>query len=242
MFAFDPHLKDPRVYQWNVTGERSLGISRSFEISYVGNQGDDLLRRNVLTPAMGGNSDFIYLDVVTNDAWSNYNALQAQFKQRPWHGLQLIASYTWAHAIDNGSSVNLPNPYTNVYNPDLDRGNSDFDMRHDFSTALGYEVPGTHGENRPLGTLTNGWALASIFRANSAVPVNVTTGDFGFGLSGNPDSANQRPQHRARSAFLPLWFRVPRWQAYQSGCLRGLRLRSFTQGDLPRNALRGFGA
>ena len=194
MFAFDPHLKDPRVYQWNVTAERSLGTSRSLMVTYLGNKGDDLLRRNMLTPAMGGNTAFAYLDVVMNDSWSNYNALQTQFKQRPWQGLQFIASYTWSHAIDNGSNVNLPNPYTTVYNPDWDRGNSDFDIRHNFSAAVTYDVQGTKGKGRSTDALTGGWALDSLFRVNSADPVNVTTGRVPtFGLWWNSDAANQRP-------------------------------------------------
>ena len=64
----------------------------------------------MLQPAMGGNPDFQYLDVVTNQDHSNYNSLQAQFKQQMWQHFQLLASYTWAHGLDNGSGVGLPNP------------------------------------------------------------------------------------------------------------------------------------
>lgn len=241
VFAFDPHLKDPRVYQWNVTAEQSLGSSRSVQVAYVGNKGDDLLRRDMLTPGMGGNANFTYLDVVTNEGYSNYNSLQAQFKQRPWHGLQFLSSYTWAHAIDNGSSVNLPNPYTNVYNPAWDRGNSDFDIRNAFSAALTYEIPSSHGANGVLRALSSGWAMDSLFRANSAAPVDITTGDFSFGLIWNTDATNQRPNV------------VPGqpWYLYGSQYPGGKRINpaafvapadTFTQGDLGRNSLRGFGA
>ena len=242
MFAFDPHLKDPRVYQWNATAEQALGTSRSLTVTYVGNSGSDLLRRNMLTPDMGGNTAFAYLDVVTNDSWSNYNALQMQFKQRPWHGLQFLASYTWAHAIDNGSNVNLPNPYATVYNPSWDQGNSDFDVRHSFSSALSYEVQGTKGKGRFTDGLTSGWAVDSLFRIQSADPVNVTTGIVPvFGLWWNSDAANQRPDVVPGE---PLYL-------YGSQYPGGKRINpdafakpedTFTQGDLPRNKLRGFGA
>lgn len=241
MFAFVPHLKDPLVYQWNATLEQAFGSTRTLNVSYVGNKGDDLLRRDMLTPAMGGNANFSYLDVVTNQGWSNYNALQTQFRQQPWHGLQFIASYTWSHAIDNGSSVNLPNPYWNVYDPNLDRGNSDFDMRHSFSFAATYEAPGVKN-NSFTNHVTSGWALDSLFRANSSVPVNVTTGVLpAFGLWWNNDAGNQRPdivpgvpmylygsQYPGGKRINPAAFTVP--------------ADSFTQGDLPRNYLRGFGA
>ena len=240
VFAFDPHLKDPRVYQWNVSVQQSLGNSRAFQLAYVGNKGDDLLRRDMLTPAMGGNPNFTYLDVVRNEGYSNYNALQAQFKQRAWQGLQIVASYTWAHAIDNGSSVNLPNPYTNIYKPSWDRGASDFDVRHQFSAALTYEVPRVHG-NSVVGALTSGWALDSLFRTNTAAPVNISTGAFAFGLIWNSDATNQRPnivpgqplylhgsQYPGGKRFNPDAFAAP--------------ADLFTQGDLGRNTLRGFGA
>jgi len=241
MFAFDPHLKDPRVYQWNATAEQALGTSRSLTVTYVGNSGSDLLRRNMLTPDMGGNTAFAYLDVVTNDSWSNYNALQMQFKQHPWHGLQFIASYTWAHSIDNGSNVNLPNPYATVYNPSWDQGNSDFDVRHSFSAALSYEVQGTKGKGRFADGLTSGWAVDNLFRVQSSDPVNVTTGRVPtFGLWWNSDAANQRPDIVAGE---PLYL-------YGSQYPGGKRLNpdafaptdDFIQGDLPRNKLRGFGA
>ena len=241
MFAFDPHLKDPLVYQWNTTLEQALGSTRNLSVTYVGNKGDHLLRRDMLTPGMGGNANFSYLDVVTNQGWSNYNALQTQFRQRAWHQLQFIASYTYSHAIDNGSNVNLPNPYTNVYDPNLDRGNSDFDMRHSFSFAATYEAP-SFKRNKFAEHLTSGWALDSLFRANSSVPVNVTTGALpAFGLWWNSDAGNQRPdvvpgvplylygsQYPGGKRINPAAFTVPS--------------DSFTQGDLPRNFLRGFGA
>jgi hypothetical protein len=239
-FAFDPHLKDPRVYQWNVSAEQALGSSRAIQLAYVGNKGEDLLRRNMLTPAMGGNPDFNYLDVVTNEGYSNYNALQAQFKQRAWRGLQFLASYTWAHAIDNGSSVNLPNPYTNVYKPEWDRGNSDFDVRHQFSAALTYDVPRTHG-NSFVGALTSGWALDSLFRANTASPVDITTGAFAFGLVWNSDATNQRPNIVPGQPFYLHGSQYPGGKRINPDAFAA-PADLFTQGNLGRNTLRGFGA
>jgi hypothetical protein len=241
MFAFDPHLKDPKVYQWNVSAEQSLGSSRSLTVSYVANKSEDLLRREMLTPDMGGNTAFAYLDVVTNDGWSNYNALQAQFRQRRWRGLQFISSYTWSHAIDNGSNVNLPNPYYTVYSPNLDRGNSDFDMRHNFSAAVSYEIPSAQ-QNALLKVLTGGWAIDSLFRANSSVPVNVTTGVLpAFGLWWNNDAGNQRPNVVPGQPLYLHGSQYPGGKIFNSAAF-STPSDSFTQGDLPRNKLRGFGA
>jgi hypothetical protein len=66
-------------------------------------------------------------------------------------------------------------------------------MRHAFSAALTYELPVAH-QNSLVKGLTSGWALDSLFRVNSSVPVNVTTGVLpAFGLWWNADAGNQRP-------------------------------------------------
>ncbi|MBV9745238.1 MAG: hypothetical protein JO099_15865 [Acidobacteriia bacterium] len=152
-----------------------------------------------------------------------------------------MASYSWAHATDNGSTVNLPNPYTNVYNPAWDRGNSDFDIRQTVAAAITYELPHAGG-SAPLKALSSGWAVDTLFRANTAPPVNVTTGAFpAFGLDWTPDAGDQRPnvvpgqprylygpQYPGGKRINPAAFAAP--------------ADTFTQGNPGRNILRGFGA
>lgn len=204
----------------------------------------------MLQPAMGGNPDFQYLDVVTNQDHSNYNSLQAQFQQHMWRHFQLLASYTWAHGLDNGSGVGLPNPYYTVYNPDWDYGNSDYDVRHSFSAALTYELPGTRGGNGLVRYASRGWAIDSLVRANSAQPVNIVTGNYAFGLVWNNDAVNQRPNVVPNT---PLYISGGGCTDANSGssCPGGRRFNPahfsaptdlFAQGNLGRNQLRGFDA
>jgi Carboxypeptidase regulatory-like domain len=250
VFAFEPNLRDPKTYQWNVSVQQGLGAGRSLQVSYVGNNGSDLLRRDMLQPDMGGNANFQYLDVVTNQDHSNYNSLQAQFQQQMWHRFQVLASYTWAHGLDNGSGVGLPNPYYNVYSPDLDYGNSDYDVRNTFSAALTYELPGTRGGNGLLKYASNGWAFDSLLRANSAQPVNIVTGQYSFGLLWNNDAINQRPDIVSNT---PVYVTGGACAAANGGsaCPGGRRVNpahfstptdTFKQGNLRRNQLRGFDA
>jgi outer membrane receptor protein involved in Fe transport len=241
VFAFDPHLKDPRVYMWNASLQQNLGENRSLQLTYVGNHGDDLLRREMLTHQMGGNPDFQFLDVTTNSDYSNYNALQVQFKQNPWHRLQFLASYSWAHALDNGSGVALPIPYHTVYSPALDYGNSENDVRNAFSAAVTYEVPGMKVDNGLVRYLTNGWAVDSLFRSNSALPINITTGVYSFGLVYNNDAINQRPNIVANQPFYLSDATAPGGKVVNAAAF-STPASSFTQGDLQRNGLRGFGA
>ncbi len=241
-FAFDPHLRDPKVYMWNASLQQSFGSNRSLQITYVGNKGVDLLRNEMLQPSMGGNANFAYLDVTFNHDYANYNALQLQFKQNPWHRVQALFSYTWSHALDNGSSTALPSPYHTVYAPSLDYGNSDLDVRNTFTNAITWDVIGTQRGGNPLvHYATNGWSLDSLFRSNTALPINITTGQYSFGLVYNNDAINQRPNV------------VPGQPFYVDSATAGggkvvnkvafvTPIDSFTQGNLQRNTLRGFGA
>ncbi len=240
VFAFDPHLKDPKVYMYNASLQQNFGTSRSLQLSYVGNKGVNLLRNELLQPSMGGSPNFAYLDVTFNNDYSNYNSAQVQFRQTMSHHLQALFSYTWSHTLDNGSSLALPNPYHTVYAPSSDYGNSDLDVRNSFSTAITYELPGSQGHARAVNYVSNGWAVDSLFRSNSAQPVNVTTGQYGaFGLEYNNDAINQRPNITGQPFYL--------YSATAPGN-RIFNAAAFTtpglnvQGNLQRNTLRGFGA
>jgi Carboxypeptidase regulatory-like domain len=241
VFAFDPNLKDPKLYMWNGSLQQNLGGSRSLQISYVGNKGVDLLRNEMLQPSMGGNANFGYLDVTFNHDYSNYNSLQVQFKQNAWHHVQSLFSYTWSHALDNGSSLALPSPYHTVYAPSLDYGNSDLDVRNTFSNATSYEIQGTKGGNGAVKYASNGWALDSLFRSNSALPVNISTGQYGaFGLQYNNDAINQRPNVVASQPFYLSSSTAPGGRIFNPAAFTTPSLN--VQGDLGRNIIRGFGA
>jgi hypothetical protein len=241
VFAFDPHLRDPKVYMWNASLQQNFGSSRSLLFTYVGNYGDDLLRNEMLTPEMGGNANFQYLDVITNSDYANYNALQVQYKQIPWHHLQLLASYSWAHALDNGSSVALPLPYHTVYSPKLDYGNSENDVRNSFSTAVTYEVPTINRGGGFTRYLENGWALDSLFRSNSATPINITTGQYSFGLIWNNDAINQRPNVVPGRPLYLHDSTAPGGRVVNAAAFT-TPTDTFVQGNLRRDGLRGFGA
>ena len=122
-----PDLKLPRTYEWNAALEQSLGSNQTLSLTYIGAVGHDLLRS---TDLVSPNSNFGFVGVTSNSATSNYQALQVKFERRLSQGLQALASYTWSHSIDIASTdafANYLNTPTSVANPNVDRGNSDFD-------------------------------------------------------------------------------------------------------------------
>ena len=69
-----------------------------------------------------------YAAMIENLGASNYNSLQVTVTQRAWKGLDFLAGYTWAHAIDNGTSNRSSDAPQDAWNYNAMRGNGDYDM------------------------------------------------------------------------------------------------------------------
>jgi len=90
--------------------------------------------------------------------------LQVKFQRDLAHGLQMLASYTWSHSIDDATS--------NFLLDELLRGRSDFDIRQNFQAAFTYSVPGSYS-NPILANLLKYWGLDGRISARSALPVDL---------------------------------------------------------------------
>src|SRR5262249_20579319 len=160
----------PRSYQWNVALEQSIGTSQTVSLTYLGAIGRDLLR---VTQFVNANPSFASISLTTGTASSDYHALQTKFQRRFARGLQALASYS--HSIDNSSTdafaTRLNTPGT-LANPNIDRGNSDFDIRHAFTSGLTYDVPAPRS-NPAVRAVLGGWSVDAFVLARSAPPVNV---------------------------------------------------------------------
>jgi hypothetical protein len=239
LFGFDPHLNVPYTLQWNVALEQALGTTQTFTVSYVGSAGRRLLAtENVTEP----NPNYLSAALIGNAGNSNYNALQTQFQRRLSRGLQALASYSWAHSIDTGSYGDYANgSFANV---NINRGNSDFDIRNTFSAALTYDLP-AFTRNAFTEAVSRGWSLDNILQAHSAPPVDILDAAFTSLAHQNssilirPDVVPGQPfylygsQYPGGKALNPNSFTPPPISA-----TTGLPLR---QGDLGRNSLRAFG-
>jgi hypothetical protein len=114
-------------------------------------------------------------------------------------GLMLTVNYTWSHAIDNISSTffeaggrGVASQYGNQnitinngdfdlglldpYNPKLDRGDAEFDVRHRVVLSGNWQVPAWKKSSR-MGTLLGGWSVNPIFLARSGQPFSVFDSD-----------------------------------------------------------------
>jgi hypothetical protein len=255
--AFDPNLRLPYTLEWNVALEQGLGRGQSFSASYVGSAGRRLIQSAQISPP---NANYVTAFLVTNSPTSDYNALQLQFQRRLSRGLQALVSYSWSHSLDSASAGSIGNASNSAAatNPNANRGPSDFDIRNALSAALTYALPSAK-LNPFVSVITRGWSLQSIVQVRSAPPVDVFDGNFSR-LS-NGFLANPRPDV---IPGIPLYLYGPQYpggKAFNNvvvtgGCPDGSDQigpfcspptdpntgNALRQGNLGRNALRGFGA
>ena len=232
VFSFSPHLQLPYSLQWNISMEQALGRSQSFTLSYVGASGRRLLeeqRRNVnmLNPKFGNISYF------PSGLTSSFESLQAQFQRSLSPGIEVLASYSWAHSFDYGS--------TDPFYP-LVRGNSDLDVRQNLEAALSWTQPPAHHPFLSLKRLSEGWGLDGRLIARTGFPVNLL-GNFSF------DPVTGRPYYSGVDLIpgRPLYIQGPQYaggrmfNGGQNATNPALALPEAPMpGEAPRNLLRGF--
>jgi outer membrane receptor protein involved in Fe transport len=110
-----------------------------------------------------------YLMQEQSTAKSNYHALQTSLRVNGWRGITSIVNYTWSHSQDTASDgedfePNAAQPYDST-RPQLEYGNSNFDVRNRFTWIFGYELP-KQGSSR----LRNGWGFTSSLTLQSGQP------------------------------------------------------------------------
>lgn len=116
---------------------------------------------------------------------SNYNALQAQLRHTAGR-LQAELNYTWSHEIDD--MVNVFSGYSDPYNPSIDRGSGDWDVRQNLTGSLVYSLPELKGSNSFVRAVLGGWQASSILQARSGLPVDVTLESGFFGIPMRPNA------------------------------------------------------
>jgi hypothetical protein len=170
--AFDPNNIRPAVsQQYNLTVQRQLGNSSTFQVSYVGQKTDHLMTIALINQkVLQGNGTAApspYLNptlqaeigqarLTASTGYSNYNALQATFQKRLSHGLEFQANYTWSKCMGNSSGFfyqygdtnatltqagNNHAFFQNTYDPAADYGRCDQNVANSFNGFVTYDLP-----------------------------------------------------------------------------------------------------
>jgi hypothetical protein len=138
-------------------------------------------------------------------AYGNYHALQVDFRQRAWHGLQFDVNYTWSHTLGlqpenyQGAAaawLGATNVFT-LRNLRLNYGPTTFDLRHVVHASGTYDLPFGRGKaflNQPgvVDKIVGGWTVGTIALFQTGAPFQLFGGyntfndsaDGGLVLSG----------------------------------------------------------
>jgi hypothetical protein len=139
------------------------------------NKGPDGLEIN---PLGALNPNYGRLRAWENAASSIYNAMQLSLRRRLTQNIEFSANYTYSHSIDSdstwqsvGTSVNGAAAgdgiTTDQTQPDLDRGDSVFDIRHRLAFDYLWQMPFFRKRYGPLAAIARGWQWNGIWSFQS---------------------------------------------------------------------------
>ena len=143
-------------YGWNIVPAESL---KTF------NGGNTDLR----TPFLSLDSNSVFYRA---EGIATYNALQVGLRKRLSKGLQLSASYTWSHTLDEQSGLGLffnGNDPTNIRSS---YGTSTYDRTHVAVVQYFYQFPKIGTGQSLIGRIVNGWGLNGVTVMQSGLPYN----------------------------------------------------------------------
>ncbi len=194
-------------------------------------------------------SNYFYINQEESSANSNYHALQISLRMNSWRGVTSAVNFAWSHSIDNASDSEdfIPNASqpNNSLEPQLEHGNSNFDIRHRFTWNFGYQLPKTSGS---LARLKNGWGINGVLNLQDGQPFQLNynfEGDYSGSGEGfdRPDVVGPITYGSGPFSVDLHSFQVPctfgnttaNSSSGDSQCLAGTR----HFGDMGRNSLRG---
>jgi len=202
--AVDQNIKQAYANFWSFASDYQVLKNSVLSLEYTGSYGVHqysianinkpyfgqvyLGDTRAINPTSGSGGNRLNLqDTTMNYRGSNgtnhYDALNVKFASNNLFnkGLYFNANYTWSHAIDNNSSTfgeggngNNQLGYTDPFNPNLDKGNSEYDIRHRFVFSGTWNLPwGTNSSNGFVKQALGGWQLSPIYAVRSGNPYTI---------------------------------------------------------------------
>jgi len=202
-----------------------------------------------------GITGFSSIGYVGSGGSSSYHSLQASVDKVLSHGLQFQASYTYSHALDDGSSYEgsgyggSNGRGYNQFVKSMNYGDSAYDARQRFVIAPIYMSPyqAAGSPFSPINLLLSGWEVSGIATFATGFPFDISYGgatslslwcSAGLSFYACPDVPNQiaplvrnNPRVRASGSNNTSWFQKSSFTAEALG----------TFGNVHRNPYHGPG-
>jgi len=194
----------------NLTVERELPFDTVLQAGYVFNNAVSLYASQFpnaysgapsnVTPFTNVNPGLGEFQLTDNHAHSTYNSLQVVLRKSvPSAGLTFQLSYTYAHSIDNattvynGDTANSGVAQNNPFCWSCEKAASSFDIRHRVVVNFSYALPFDKWAAAPK-RLTQGWTFWGITTASTGFPFTVVTpyGSAEYGID-NYSGGTVRP-------------------------------------------------
>ena len=182
------------------------------EVAYVGSQGRQMVIKvdlNQAPPVVGvtdANVNRPFISALARACGRSarsqsmgkldYNGLLVKFQRRFANNFSFLNSYTFGKSIDFTSDNDGRVTLTNVYDPQYNRGPSDYDITHTLSSSWIYELPWARDK------LYGGWQVSGILFLRGGLPLTVTQtqGVQSTGTGNRPnricDGNSSQPDHR----------------------------------------------
>jgi hypothetical protein len=116
------------------------------------------------------------MDANYSNGSSVYHGFTTNLRKRFGNHYELLASYTWSHAIDDSTDLQSPLAPQDSYFPGEERSNSAFDQRHRFVFSGVYQTGRLHGDGA-FSKVFSDVTVAPIVDLASGRPFLVLTGD-----------------------------------------------------------------
>ncbi len=192
----NPNIQTAYAHLWSVSLQRELWRGLTASIDYSGSAGEKLY--SLEDPNAPGsaavylgdlsdgplgrlNRQYSNMNERNNNGYSRYHALIFGLDSRGLGGtgLSFTARYTFAHAKDNLSTTfsesnnNFNLGLLDPFNPQLDYGYADYDIRHRLTAGLIWELPFARNSGALLHALASGWQVAGVLKAQTGAPFTV---------------------------------------------------------------------
>ena len=205
--AVDPNIKQAYANFWSFATDYQVLKSSVLSLEYTGSHGvHEYSIANINKSYMGStylgdtrasnrlNQQYTNMNFRGSDGFNHYDALNVKFSSNNLFnkGLYVNAVYTWGHAIDNLSSTfseggngNNALGYTDPFYPNMDKGSSEYDIRHRFVFSGTWNLPwGSNSSNGFVKQVLGGWQVSPIYAIRSGNPFTIY--DCSNGVSNCP--------------------------------------------------------
>jgi hypothetical protein len=241
--------KNPRSYTYTLGLQHPITQKLILDTLYVGSAQNHLQGSfNINQPSSGAGTaaqvtarspypQFGSISFTQFGFNARYNSLQVKLTQTASKNLSLLASWAYAHSIDNLG------PFTNQFDRRTGSGSSNFDVRHRIVVSAVYSLPFGAGQNYlthgVAGAIVGGWQVSPLVQWQTGAPLTaVLSGNYSNtnGTADRPNlvgDPNKGAPHKVGQWFNTAAFAVP-IASGKPGALYGF-------GNEPRGSITGPG-